>query len=225
MMMKTMKDKNPLVNRIKELHESLNEHPVRSARYDFIASRELGLNFNSYIGILLTEINRLEKLMKNLEEQVNNLKEVVKNKGKETSILKKSVRELTERVLGLRTLKNILFNRNIELKRTINQLKINNRELKERLDSSYTERAKLLALLATFYPAILGKDRDTPEYSVLYLKLINGDQVSFHIHSRDKKYLNNVREEDNNEIACNIWDGHTTEIKWDRIMNEVEKRS
>jgi len=88
---------------------------------------------------------------------------------------------------------------------------------KER-DLAYRDRARLLALLATQYPAWWAQDQATPGYQVLILELpvSPAGQVSFHIHERDLDLFTGP-------IASVVaprgatYDGHSTREKWGRF--------
>lgn len=89
------------------------------------------------------------------------------------------------------------------------------------LDAAYTERANLVALLAALYPSYWDyADPQCPKWPVVFVELPTG-QASWHF-SPDDWWIG----------ACiprrhgAVWDGHTTEQKYQRIRNlilEIEK--
>jgi hypothetical protein len=79
----------------------------------------------------------------------------------------------------------------------------------------YTERANLLAYLATQFPAAIAfNDPDEPDWAVLYLETPRG-QMSWHLAPWDLGlFSGHVHVMDSEEI---VWDGHTTEEKYGRL--------
>lgn len=83
----------------------------------------------------------------------------------------------------------------------------------------YRERAYLLALLATHYPAHLQPDPAEPDWPVLHLQLPTG-QCTWHIGEADLDLFTHVRT-DRHEA----WDGHSTEEKHRRIAGLTRLRA
>lgn len=85
-------------------------------------------------------------------------------------------------------------------------------------DAVYRERACLLALLATHYPAHLQPDPEAPDWPVLHMQLPTG-QATWHIGENDLDLFGHVRT-DRHEP----WDGHSTEEKYRRIAELTSLR-
>lgn len=85
-------------------------------------------------------------------------------------------------------------------------------------DSVYRERSHLLALLAAIYPSVLvdGADREAPDWPVLYIQLPTG-QVSWHISPIDQDLFGHVRRTIAHTLNAPVWDGHTTDEKYERV--------
>ena len=77
-------------------------------------------------------------------------------------------------------------------------------------DGVYRERAHLLALLATHYPAHI-QPSDDPDWPVLFLSFPTG-QATWHIASGDLELFTHVRTD-----ITDTWDGHTTDEKYERV--------
>jgi len=89
-------------------------------------------------------------------------------------------------------------------------------------DSAYKERNKLVALLTKFFPSFLAKENDAylnfyNIHWVVYLETPKG-QLSWHIPDLDLFLFDGVR-----RMATYIWDGHTTEEKYERL-SKLEKK-
>jgi hypothetical protein len=92
---------------------------------------------------------------------------------------------------------------------------------KER-DGAYRERAQLLAWLAALHPAVrtLAPDVKEPGWQILYLNPTTGGQMTWHIAPRDLELFDHVEyvpAGSGDQRA--LWDGHTTEIKYERIAS------
>lgn len=85
-------------------------------------------------------------------------------------------------------------------------------------DDVYRERAHLLALLATHYPAHFEIDPEAPDWPVLHLDFPTG-QCCWHISQNDLHLFGHVEAE-----PGNTWDGHTTEEKYRRIAQYTRLR-
>lgn len=98
------------------------------------------------------------------------------------------------------------------------------RSLKESLtierDTAYAERARLLGLLASLFPARLMPHNDEsgdgldwhPEWmNVLCLDLPTG-QATWHLHDSQLEHVGHVQ-----RVMTNTWDGHTTCEKYRRV--------
>lgn len=79
------------------------------------------------------------------------------------------------------------------------------------LTAAYRERAHLVALLAAEHPSVWAIDANEPDWRVVYLDLPTG-QASWHISPNDWDLFGHVPQSD-----AGIWDGHTTEQKYERI--------
>ena len=92
-------------------------------------------------------------------------------------------------------------------------------------DGAYRERAQLLALLAamTRRPVIApAPDVDEDGWQILYLT-IGGRQATWHIHPRDAELFSHVEQAGPNDPRA-IWDGHSTEQKYERIADHIAHR-
>lgn len=87
------------------------------------------------------------------------------------------------------------------------------------LDEVYRERAHLLALLATHYPAHIQPDATDYHWPVLILRLPTG-QCAWHISESDMDLFDHVRTD-----TYEPWDGHTTYEKYERIREWTNLRS
>jgi hypothetical protein len=92
-------------------------------------------------------------------------------------------------------------------------------------DGAYRERAQLLALLATHYPAVLAPAPDVDEegWQILYLDLPTG-QASWHIAPRDGDLLGHLAVAPADDPRAQ-WDGHTTAEKYGRIARHAADRA
>lgn len=80
----------------------------------------------------------------------------------------------------------------------------------------YRERARLVALLASLWPAVRAySDPAEPEWSVVYVDSPTG-QLSWHIAERDLDLFTHVEFVPPNHPLAQ-WDGHTTNEKFLRI--------
>lgn len=87
----------------------------------------------------------------------------------------------------------------------------------------YTERNRLVALLASLFPSTQCKtsikDWSSEWHNCVYITLPNGQQLSWHYHDKDKRLFMHV------PIRETIWDGHTTEQKYERIEQFIATRN
>src|SRR5687767_7492787 len=82
------------------------------------------------------------------------------------------------------------------------------------VDFLYKERAHLVAFLAASYPSTIRfDDVDYPEYGVVYVQAPKG-QMSWHIHRDDLHLFKHV---DRERRGIDLWDGHTTPEKYERL--------
>lgn len=85
-------------------------------------------------------------------------------------------------------------------------------------DGAYTERNRLVSLLSRIYPAWLARHSDSdiewedPWRWIVFVSLPTG-QVTWHIHDSHLPMFSHLQQ------APNIWDGHTTEEKYRRVMD------
>ncbi len=88
----------------------------------------------------------------------------------------------------------------------------------EKTITVYRERAHLVALLARLFPSWFGVDEKEPEWPVIYIML--GDtQVSWHIAHEDLDLFEGIPIDDDKK-----WDGHSTEEKYQRIREYMNKQ-
>lgn len=85
------------------------------------------------------------------------------------------------------------------------------------LDDVYTERAHLVALLATLFPAYKtpALDIDEPGWWLVYL-YVGEQQMSWHFGPVDAHLIANVKAVPATDWRVQ-WDGHTTEQKYARM--------
>ena len=171
------------------------------------------------------------------EEQ---FKDIVSKKSLEIKELRKKVRDQEEQIEGLRSFVKDTSRALLAKEQTITQLKRKKAELSEDVFTAYDERARLLAVLASWFPSIIKVDLDAlnPDYSsVLYIQLPTG-QISFHIFKGQLDFLDHVPRMNmhgkfiepwmetraQEEGTINVeWDGHSTEEKWLRIRKYVNR--
>lgn len=87
-------------------------------------------------------------------------------------------------------------------------------------DGAYRERAQLLAWLAALHPAVRTLALDVTElgWQILYLNPTTGGQMSWHIAPRDIELFEHVEYVRAGDERA-LWDGHTTEAKYERIAS------
>lgn len=87
-------------------------------------------------------------------------------------------------------------------------------------DAAYSERNTLVALLTTLFPAGIRRTEIPgwqPEWhNCVYVDLPNG-QAAWHYHDREAHLFQHL------PPYTREWDGHTTEQKYQRIMELVRK--
>ncbi|WP_413102250.1 hypothetical protein [Streptomyces sp. Inha503] len=92
-------------------------------------------------------------------------------------------------------------------------------------DQAYRERAHLLAWLSALHPAnaviTTATDIDEPGWQLLYL-LVSGWQMSWHIHPRDALLFTHVEQVEPTDPRAQ-WDGHSTKVKYQRILEHVAR--
>lgn len=86
------------------------------------------------------------------------------------------------------------------------------------IDQVYTERAQLVALLATVYPANLSPDPDGSDWDYVYIDTPAG-QLSWQIAPADRRFIKGVAR------YKTEWDGHTTAEKYERLERLVTFRA
>jgi hypothetical protein len=88
------------------------------------------------------------------------------------------------------------------------------------LDAAYTERANLVALLASLYPSRWRyADPSTPGWPVVFVDLPTG-QASWHVSPEDWHLFAHVPHGTGPGAE---WDGHTTEQKYQRLRDLIAK--
>jgi hypothetical protein len=80
----------------------------------------------------------------------------------------------------------------------------------------YTERARLVAHLASLYPSVLAySDLHTPDWPVVTITTPAG-QMTWHISPGDKHLFDHVEQVDPADPRAH-WDGHDTTVKYERL--------
>jgi hypothetical protein len=83
------------------------------------------------------------------------------------------------------------------------------------LDSLYSERAHLVALLMKDYKGSYKEDPEEEGWMIVYADIPTG-QVSWHIAPADRHLFENLR------FAPDIeWDWHTTDAKYARVREAI----
>jgi hypothetical protein len=86
------------------------------------------------------------------------------------------------------------------------------------LAAAYRERAHLVALLATWYPSHIGHtDPAAPDWAVVTVELPTG-QACWHVATDDMDLFRHVQ---STLYYARGWDGHTTDEKYQRIVQLV----
>jgi hypothetical protein len=84
------------------------------------------------------------------------------------------------------------------------------------MDDVYRERARLVALVAKLYPAVIAySDPNEPEWPVIYMAAPTG-QLSWHLSQSDLDLFPHVPVVEPDDPRAQ-WDGHTTHEKYLRI--------
>jgi hypothetical protein len=91
--------------------------------------------------------------------------------------------------------------------------------LSSALRAVYTERARLVAFLAACYGFTRALDMDDDEYQIVYVSTPAG-QMSWHIHVDDLDLFPDAPKDEYAE-----WDGHTTEVKYERLAGMTRRLS
>ncbi len=111
-----------------------------------------------------------------------------------------------------------------ELKDKIVCLEFQNENLDTRLNAVYKERNTLVALLSSILPSSLERHDESDENWeddwrwIVFVMLPGGKQASWHIHDSDLKMFSHVTRRDTKRF---VWDGHTTEEKYDRVFEAM----
>ncbi len=106
-----------------------------------------------------------------------------------------------------------------DMSHIIEDLKEENRKLKEEKDQAYFERDRLLAYLSTLVTCSLEKhpeaDKDWEHdwRNIVFLN-IGPKALSWHIHDSELKLFNHITDTVRFK-GKNVWDGHTTEQKYE----------
>lgn len=91
------------------------------------------------------------------------------------------------------------------------------RDYRKERDAAYTERNRLVAVLARLYPSHLADHRDEegahwdPEWRTVIFIQSPAGQLSWHLHDSDVPLFGGLPR------GPNEWDGHTTEEKYARV--------
>lgn len=84
--------------------------------------------------------------------------------------------------------------------------------------SVYRERAELIALVASMYPAVMAySDPAEPDWPVIYVETPSG-QLSWHLSKDDLPLFPHVQVVEAYDARAR-WDGHTTEEKYRRVRS------
>ncbi|MFE3578742.1 hypothetical protein [Streptomyces vinaceus] len=84
-------------------------------------------------------------------------------------------------------------------------------------DGAYRERARLVAHLASLYPSHIGHtDPAAPDWAVITIEAPTG-QMCWHIAPADLPLFDHVQTTYPGWGNQYIWDGHTTEQKYERL--------
>jgi hypothetical protein len=111
--------------------------------------------------------------------------------------------------------RNHLLVENKRLQSDLTQVTLYAKEQEDSKDGAYLERNKLVALLASRFPsgikktAIEGWSEDW--HGCVYIDLPNG-QASWHYHDSQEHLFKHLPQYEG------VWDGHTTEEKYERIV-------
>lgn len=90
------------------------------------------------------------------------------------------------------------------------------------LTAAYRERARLVAHLASLFPAVLHySDPDEPDWPVIYITTPAG-QLSWHLARADLDLFEHVPW--NPAAAPSPWDGHSTAEKYERLTALTRRR-
>lgn len=100
-------------------------------------------------------------------------------------------------------------------------------DMRKRKDSAYKERDMVLALAVDALAghgllAVLGRHPDSdPAWendwrNIVYIELPNGEQLSWHIHDSELHWFSRLEKRPDY-----VWDGHTTEEKYERLLRFV----
>jgi hypothetical protein len=92
-------------------------------------------------------------------------------------------------------------------------------EARAERDKAYRERAALVAFLAACYPSVIISDAHDPDWPVIYVQAPSG-QMSWHLTRADAGLFPHVEARDaemNEALPAGPWDGHTTEVKYERL--------
>jgi hypothetical protein len=80
-------------------------------------------------------------------------------------------------------------------------------------DDVYRERAELVAFLARIYGAYVWENPAEPDWPIVYIGTPAG-QLSWHLAKTDMDLFENFPKANNN-----MWDGHSTSEKYDRLRS------
>jgi hypothetical protein len=154
------------------------------------------------------------------EKKIAGLEDSCRKKSVQLSTTQTELKHANQRIAGLETWL-------AQAKSEAHSNFLNFSQMKEICDAArrdkndvYTERNRLVALLAGLYPAWKGKDQElagTAFETVIYIKLPTG-QISFHIPDKDLPLFSYIEE------GSEEWDGHTTEEKFQRVQRLLDRR-
>jgi hypothetical protein len=95
-------------------------------------------------------------------------------------------------------------------------------DLRKQKDAAYSERNKLVAVLSKLFPSYLAKHEESDKTwdddwrTIVVIEAPTG-QCSWHIHDDETSLFKHLEYKDDY-----VWDGHTTEEKYKRILNMQE---
>lgn len=100
--------------------------------------------------------------------------------------------------------------------------------LRQQKDDAYSERNKLVALVAHFTLSIgglawLAQHPDDPNWdsdwrTIVFVVLPNGSQLTWHIHDSERELFDFLPD------GPNTWDGHDTATKYARVYAFIRRR-
>lgn len=154
-----------------------------------------------------------------LDKEVEGLRKTARERTLALHQRNQEIKELKQRIRGLESMLSDTENAAIVFRQNWEEVKIQRDEARKGRDSAYTERNKLVALLAALFPAWKGEDerlKGTSFETVVYVDLpVGSGQISFHVPRHDLDLFKHVADE------SKVWDGHDSEEKWCRVARFI----